>query len=254
MVLNKWLIYQCKNKGFDVYVIRKPSLLFSSYSRNMGRRQYLTVRKRRCNERQVLKKRKEEKLLEKTQRVYGMRDPILPSNHVVSKSSGIPNCEDVSQSSTEHENNEECDTQPEIDEEGDTQPEMMECKESSTEVNSCHEVVAMSSLVDHSSFDDTIADSVDTTNFDIDPTNLDIEPLNPDIITYPDPLNWTFSKEDVSNTSFINFDTIGMETEFLSSEIQCEALQHLRFSCRVLSYLLNGLFCHQTNIVFSFVL
>ena len=127
------------------------------------------TRKRRCYERQVLKKRKEEKLLEKTQRVYGMRDPILPSNHVVSKLSGIPNCEDVSQSSTEHE----------IDEEGDTQPKMMEFKESSDEVSSCHEVVAMSSLVDHSSFDD----------FDIDPTNLDIEPLNPDIITYPDPLN-----------------------------------------------------------------
>ena len=48
----------------------------------MGRRQYMTVRKRRCNERQTLKQRKEEKLLKKTrliQRVYGILHPTAVS-------------------------------------------------------------------------------------------------------------------------------------------------------------------------------
>ena len=145
-----------------------------------------------------------------------MQDSILPGDYVVSESSGIQNCEDDNQFGSEHEVDEEC----------DTKLEMTECKEKDDEVSSCHEFVAKSSLVDHSSFDDTIDDSIDT-------NSLDVEPLNPDNITYPDPLNWTFSKEDVPNTSFISFDTIGMETEFLGSDpdsIQCEALQHLRFS------------------------
>ena len=123
----------------------------------MGRRQYLTVRKRRCNERQALKKKKEEKLLKKTQRVYGKQDSILPGDYVVSESSGIQNCEDDSQFGTEHE----------IDDKCDTKLEMTESKEQDDEVSSCHEVVAKSSLVDHFSFDDTIDDSIDANSLDV---------------------------------------------------------------------------------------
>ena len=49
-----------------------------------------------------------------------------------------------------------------------------------------------------------------------------------DVLTYPDPLNWTFSK-NVPDISGINFETIGMDTEqeYLDSgpgSVQLEAL------------------------------
>ena len=57
----------------------------------MGRRQYLTVRKRRCNEHQILKQRKEAVLLKKTrlvQRVYSVEGSIAP-NSCIDKSRDV---------------------------------------------------------------------------------------------------------------------------------------------------------------------
>ena len=107
----------------------------------------------------------------------------------------IENSKDDSQSdmgNTEHEialENNEC----------GTQPDMREYKESSDEcleVRSSHGLVAMSSLLDCPSFDDNVDDSADA-------TIVDMEQLDTDILTYPDLLNLTFSK-DLPNTSFIN--------------------------------------------------
>lgn len=71
----------------------------------MGRRQYLTIRKRRCNEQQTLKQRKKEKLFKKSrliQHVYGMRGSITPSSCVVSKSSDVATIDlDVKRKDTE---------------------------------------------------------------------------------------------------------------------------------------------------------
>lgn len=228
-----------------IYTLTYP---ISSFRVNMGRRQYLTVRKRRCNERQTLKQKKEEKLLKKTrliQRVYGIQGSIAPSSCVSGSSDAATM--DMEREDTECDGQlSEYDNQPDVgnvgpdeqhemensndnsqsdmgdieheivleNKECDRQPEMRECNESidecCEEVSSSHGVVAMSSL---NHFDDH------------------------DILTYPDPLNWTFSK-DVPDASFINFDTIGMDTEqeYLGSgpgSVHCEALQHLRFSLQI---------------------
>jgi len=240
----------------------------------MGRKQFLTVRKRRCNERQTLKQRKQEKLLKKThliQRVYGIQGSIAPKScvsesnddatmdmereekikdtecdehlseydeqpevgyvechgcHVMeySKYDNQPDLGDSECGRHEMElENDECDSQPEIRD--------IECKGSSDEcleeVSGSHgaeSVAVMSILFAHSSFDDSNIDK------SIDDTIIDIQQLDMDILTYPDPLNWTFSK-DVLDISGVHLDTIGMDTEqeYLPDSIHCEALQHLWF-------------------------
>ena len=49
------------------------------------------------------------------------------------------------------------------------------------------------------------------------------------MFTYPEPLNWTFSK-NVPDMSDINFDTIGMDTEQGPGSVHFEALQHLQLA------------------------
>ena len=133
----------------------------------MGRRQYLTVRKRRCNERETLKQRKEKVLFKKTRLikcVYGsIQGSIAPSGCVIDMSSDTATM-DMERNDTECDGQlSECDDQPEVgnvepngeheienskdDSQSDmgdtehekalennecgTQPDMRECKESS---------------------------------------------------------------------------------------------------------------------------
>ena len=130
----------------------------------------------------------------------------------------------------------------------DTQHEMRKCEESGDEclekVSSSHGVVAMNSLFGHSSFDDNVDNSADA-------TIIDMKQLDTDDLTYPDPINWTFSK-DVPNVSFIDFDTIGMETGPIPYIVKHCSI--CIFLYRVQSYSVSGLFCRQRNIIFSFVL
>ena len=242
----------------------------------MGRRQYLTVRKRRCNERQILKQRKKEKLIKKTslvQRVYGIQGSIAP-NSCFSKSSGV--AMDMERKGktkdTEYHGQFEYDEQLGVGNvESDGQCEM-ESSEYDRQVDmgdseyGRHEMVLESNECDRQSeMSDPECNKVTKKSNDewheeeapvamcnvdesADATTSDNEQL--DMFTYPDPLNWTFSK-NVPDISGINFDTIGMDTEqdYLGSgpgSVHFEALQYLRLSLQS-SELLSGWFVLPTK-------
>lgn len=237
----------------------------------MGRRQYLTVRKRRCNERQKLKQRKEEKLLQKSrlvQRVYGIEGSIAPNSSLNKSSHGSMDMERKEKAKdTEYygqfddeeqldlgnvESGEQCEMDSteygrQVDmgdneyishdmlleiNESDTQPEIRDVE--------CDIVVKQSNNKQHEEEEPAAMCNVDES---ADPTTSDNE--QSDMFTYPDLLNWTFSK-DVPDISDINFENIGMDTEqeYLGSgpsSVQFEALQHFRLSLQS-SKLLDGWF------------
>ena len=121
--------------------------------------------------------------------------------------------------------------------EHDQQPEMRgsecdeESKQSDDELHEGEALIAMYNV--NESVDATVSDNEQS-----------------DVFTYPDPLNWTFTK-NAPDISGINFETIGMdmEQEYLGSgpgSVQLEALQHFRLSLQS-SQLLGGWFVLPTK-------
>ena len=245
----------------------------------MGRRQYMTVRKRRCNERQTLKQRKEEKLLKKTcliQRVYGIQGSIAPNSCVSESSDAAVDMERMRktkdaecdgqfsesqydeqlevgnvESDGQHEMvNTEYDRQPDMGDseyemelgnnDCDRQPEMRDI-ECKESNDEWHEIVNSSHEIEAPVALCSLFD--DSTSFD--GPNVD-ESTDTTISDTEQSDMFTYSEplnwtfsKNVPDISDINFDTIGMDTEQGPGSVHFEALQHLRLSLQS-SELLGG--------------